>query len=417
MIIFSKFELMVGLRYLRAKQKNSFVSFISLVSILGIALGVAALITVLSVMNGFQQEIRSKMIGVTAHMQITSASNSIGDWQSVGKLTMQNKNVVNYAPYLEGQALVSFDGSVSGAIVRGVDADYESKVDDITKAITFGSFASLKQESFNIVIGKDLSRQLGAGIGDKITLITPDGNVSPVGMTPRLKQFTITGLFDTHMQQYDSGLIFIGLKQAQVLFKVPNSVTGVRLRVNDVLQTQSIKEQLYTILPGDLIVQDWMSQNQNYFSAVALEKKMMFVILSLIIAVAAFNLVSTLVMTVNDKKADIAILRTMGASQTNIMKIFMLQGGTSGIIGTLSGTILGVLLAYFIGDIVHGIELLTHTKLISGDVYLIDYLPSKIEFSDVFSIFTISILLSILATIYPSRSAAKINPAEALRYE
>lgn len=417
MTIFSKFELMVGLRYLRAKQKNSFVSFISLVSIIGIALGVAALIIVLSVMNGFQKEIRNKMIGVTAHMQITSASNSISDWQALGKLALQNKNILNYAPYIDGQALVSFDGSVSGALIRGVDATYEPKVDDITQAIIAGSFASLNQESFNIVIGKDLAHQLGAGIGDKITLITPDGNVSPVGMTPRLKQFTITGLFDTHMQQYDSGLIFIGLKQAQILFKVPDSVTGVRLKVNDVLQTQSIKEQLYAALPGDLIVQDWMSQNQNYFSAVAMEKKMMFVVLSLIIAVATFNLVSTLVMTVNDKKADIAILRTMGASQTNIMKIFMLQGGVSGIIGTLSGTILGILIAYFIGDIVHGIELITHTKLINGDVYMIDYLPSQVKFSDVFSIFSVSILLSILATIYPSRSAAKINPAEALRYE
>ena len=417
MTIFSKFELMVGLRYLRAKQKNSFVSFISLVSIIGIALGVAALIIVLSVMNGFQKEIRNKMIGVTAHMQITSASNSISDWQALGKLALQNKNILNYAPYIDGQALVSFDGSVSGALIRGVDATYEPKVDDITQAITDGSFASLNQESFNIVIGKDLAHQLGAGIGDKITLITPDGNVSPVGMTPRLKQFTITGLFETHMQQYDSGLIFIGLKQAQILFKVPDSVTGLRLKVNDVLQTKSIKEQLYAALPGDLIVQDWMSQNQNYFSAVALEKKMMFVILSLIIAVATFNLVSTLVMTVNDKKADIAILRTMGASQTNIMKIFMLQGGVSGVIGTLSGTILGVLIAYFIGDIVHGIELITHTKLITADVYNVDYLPSQIEFSDVFSIFSVSILLSILATIYPSRSAAKINPAEALRYE
>ena len=408
---------MVGLRYLRAKQKNSFVSFISLVSIIGIALGVAALIIVLSVMNGFQKEIRTKMIGVTAHMQITSASNSISDWQALGKLALQNKNILNYAPYIDGQALVSFDGSVSGALIRGVDATYEPKVDDITQAIIAGSFASLNQESFNIVIGKDLAHQLGAGIGDKITLITPDGNVSPVGMTPRLKQFTITGLFDTHMQQYDSGLIFIGLKQAQILFKIPDSVTGVRLKVNDVLQTQSIKEQLYAALPGDLIVQDWMSQNQNYFSAVAMEKKMMFVVLSLIIAVATFNLVSTLVMTVNDKKADIAILRTMGASQANIMKIFMLQGGVSGIIGTLSGTIFGVLIAYFIGDIVHGIELITHIKLINGDVYMIDYLPSQIKFSDVFSIFSVSILLSILATIYPSRSAAKINPAEALRYE
>jgi lipoprotein-releasing system permease protein len=258
---------------------------------------------------------------------------------------------------------------------------------------------------------------MGVGIGDKVTIITPDGQITPAGMIPRLKQFTVSGIFDTHMAEYDSSLAYIGLKQAQILFQTPNTVTGIRLKVNDVMKTQQIKQQLYGILPGDFIIQDWIDQHQNYFAAVAMEKKMMSVILFLIIAVAAFNLVSTLVMSVNEKKSDIAILRTMGASQASVMKIFMLQGAISGIIGTLSGTILGVLLAYFVGDIVHGIELVTHTQLISGAVYMIDYLPSKIEFSDVASIFVASIVLSILATIYPSRSAAKINPAEALRYE
>lgn len=415
--MFSKFELMVGMRYLRAKQKNSFVSFISLVSIIGIALGVAALITVLSVMNGFQREIRSKIIGVSAHMQILSADNSIPNWQQLGELSLQDKNILAYAPYIDGQGLISFDGSVGGVLIRGVDASYEPKVDDIAKSISSGSFSSLESSAFNTVIGKDLARQLGVGIGDKITIITPDGQITPAGMVPRLKQFTVSGIFDTHMAEYDSSLAYIGLKQAQLLFKTPNSVTGIRLKVNDVMQTQSIKQQLYSILPGQYIVQDWIDQHANYFSAVAMEKKMMFVILTLIVAVAAFNLVSTLVMTVNDKKSDIAILRTMGASEKNIMKIFMLQGGISGIIGTLSGTILGVILALTVGDIVHGIELITHTKLIPGAVYFIDYLPSQVEFSDVFTIFSVSILLSVFATIYPSRSAAKINPAEALRYE
>lgn len=415
--MFSKFELMVGLRYLRAKQKNSFVSFISLVSIIGITLGVAALITVLSVMNGFQREIRNKIIGVTAHMQVMAADNALTNWQSVGDATLNNKHVISYAPYIDGQGLVSFNGSVSGVLIRGVDANYEPKVDDITGKMAQGSLKSLESTAYNIIIGKDLARQLGASLGDKITIITPDGQITPAGMIPRLKQFTITGIFDTHMYEYDSSLVYIDLGHAQVLFKTQGSVTGLRLKVDDVMKTQQIKDQLYPLLPDTIIIQDWIDQHQNYFSAVAMEKKMMFVILTLIVAVAAFNLVSTLVMTVNDKRADIAILRTMGASQRSIMKIFMLQGGVSGIIGTVSGTILGVILAIFIGDLVHAIEIITHTKLISADVYMIDYLPSQVEFSDVASIFCVSIVLSIVATIYPSRTAARTNPAEALRYE
>lgn len=415
--MFTKFEIFVGLRYLKAKQKNSFVSFISLISIVGIALGVAALIVVLSVMNGFQREIRSKIIGVTSHMQIMSAANSIEDWQKIGDMAKQNPHVLAYAPYIDGQGLLSFSGNVSGVLIRGVEPNLEKSVDDIVNATVQGSFNSLNESGFNIAIGQTLAKSIGAGIGDKITIITPDGQITPAGMIPRIKQFTVGAIFNTHMQEYDSSLVFIGLNQAQILFKIPNNVSGIRLKVDDVMQTQQIKQQLYTTMPDDIIIRDWIDQHQNYFSAVAMEKKMMFVILSLIVAVAAFNLVSTLVMTVNDKKSDIAILRTMGASEKNIMKIFMLQGGISGIIGTISGTVLGVILAYFIGDIVHSIELITHTKIISGDVYLIDYLPSQVELSDVSSIFCISIILSILATLYPSRSAAKTNPAEALRHE
>ena len=415
--MFNRFEITVGLRYLKAKQKNGFVSFISLVSIIGIALGVAALITVLSVMNGFQREIQSKIIGVTAHMQIMDASGMLQNWQELANIAKKNSQVLQYAPYVDGQALVSFDGNVSGVLVRGVDPKLEPGVDDIGNHMIKGRATSLIPGKFDVVIGQELAKQLGVAVGNKITLITPQGQITPAGTIPRLKQFTVTGIFNVHMYEYDSSLILINLADAKILFKVGQSVSGVRLRVADVMQTQQIKEQLEQVLPDNTIVSDWIDQHQNYFSAVEMEKKMMFVILTLIVAVAVFNLVSTLVMTVNEKKADIAILRTMGASQTNIMRIFMIQGGLSGIIGTVSGTGLGLLLATYIGDIVHLFEILTGSKLINSDVYLIDYLPSQINLSDVVSIFSISIILSIVATLYPSRNAAKIDPAEALRYE
>ncbi len=415
--MFTKFELSVGLRYLRAKQKNSFVSFISMVSIIGIALGVMALITVLSVMNGFQRDIRNKIIGVTAHMQITSADNKLNHWQQIGDSTLENKHILSYAPYVDGQGLISFDGNVNGIMLRGVEPQFETKVDDLHTSMVKGNFDELQSGKFNIIIGEALAKQLGATIGDKITIITPNGQITPAGMIPRIKQFTISGIFNVHMYEYDSSFAFINIQDAQTLFKMGDSVTGVRLKVDNVMQTQLIKQQLSMNLPETLLVNDWIDQHQNYFSAVQMEKKMMFVVLSLIIAVAAFNLVATLVMTVNDKKADIAIMRTMGASKNSILKIFLIQGGVSGIIGTVSGTILGLLLAENVGKLVHFIELATGSKLISSDVYLIDYLPSQIIFSDVFSIFCISIILSLLATLYPSYRAAKTNPVEALRYE
>ena len=416
--MFNKFEITIGLRYLKAKQKSSFVSFISLVSIVGIALGVAALITVLSVMNGFQREIRSKIIGVTSHMQLMDASGNLNNWQQIAELTQKsNKHVLQYAPYVDGQALVSFDNNVSGVLVRGVEPKFESTVDNVGANMVQGSANSLIDGAFNVVIGYGLAKQLGVEVGDKITLITPDGQITPAGMLPRVKQFNVSGIFNVHMYEYDSSLVLINLHDAQVLFKMANGVSGIRLKVDDVMQTQKIKYGLEGHLPENIIITDWIEQHQNYFAAVDLEKKMMFVILTLIVAVAAFNLVSTLVMTVNDKKTDIAILRTMGASKKNIMHIFMIQGGVSGIIGTVSGTILGIVMALNVGRIVHLIEIVTGTKLVNADVYLIDYMPSQIIPSDVISIFIVSIVLSVIATIYPSWSASRTDPVEALRYE
>ena len=416
--MFNKFEITVGLRYLRAKQKSSFVSFISLVSIVGIALGVAALITVLSVMNGFQKEIRGKIIGVTAHMQLLDASGNLKNWHQIAELTQKsNLHVLQYAPYVDGQALVSFDSNVSGVMVRGIEPTFERGVDNIDESLVQGSTKTLESGAFNIVIGSGLAKQLGVEVGDKITLITPDGQITSAGMLPRVKQFTVSGIFNVHMYEYDSSLALINLHDAQVLFKLADGVTGIRLKVDDVMQTQKIKYALEGYLPENIIITDWIEQHQNYFSAVELEKKMMFVILTLIVAVAAFNLVSTLVMTVNDKKTDIAILRTIGASKRSIMHIFIIQGGISGIIGTVSGTIFGIIMALNVGSIVHFIETITGTKLVNADVYLIDYLPSQIIPSDVISIFIVSILLSIVATLYPSYSASRTDPVEALRYE
>ncbi len=416
--MFNKFEITVGLRYLKAKQKSSFVSFISLVSIVGIALGVAALITVLSVMNGFQKEIRGKIIGVTSHMELLGASGSLKNWHQIATLTQKSsQHVLQYAPYVNGQALASFDSSVSGILVRGIEPAFERNVDNIDENMVQGSTKTLESGAFNVVIGFGLAKQLGVEVGDKITFITPDGQVTPAGMLPRVKQFTVSGIFNVHMYEYDSSLVLINLHDAQVLFKLADSVTGIRLKVDDVMQTQKIKYALEGYLPENIIITDWIEQHQNYFSAVELEKKMMFVILTLIIAVAAFNLVSTLVMTVNDKKTDIAILRTMGASKRSIMNIFIIQGGISGVIGTVSGTILGIIMALNVGGIVHFIETITGAKLVNADVYLIDYLPSQVIPSDVISIFTVSILLSIVATLYPSYSASRTDPVEALRYE
>ena len=367
-------------------------------------------------MNGFQREIRAKIIGATAHMQVMDASGTLQNWQSVTGKIMQNKHVLQSAPYVDGQALISFDGNVSGVLLRGIEPKLEANVDSIGKHMISGR-ENLAPGKFDVVIGQDLAKQLGVAVGDRITVVTPDGQITPAGTIPRLKQFTITGIFNLHMYEYDSSLILINMQDAQVLLKMGSGVSGIRLMVDDVMQTQKIKDELEQSLPDNIVVTDWIEQHQNYFSAVELEKKMMFVILTLIVAVAVFNLVSTLVMTVNDKKADIAILRTMGASKKNIRNIFMLQGGLSGIVGTVSGTILGLLLATYIGNIVHVVELITGSKLINSDVYMIDYLPSQINFADVVSIFIVAIILSIIATIYPSQNAAKIDPAEALRYE
>lgn len=410
------FEWLIGLRYSRARRRNGFISFISLVSILGITLGVAALIIVLSVMNGFQEEVRNRLLGATSHLEVTGYDNVLADWQQAAQQIGKQPDVLASAPYVLGQALVNAGGVSTGLMVRGILPAEESRVAAFAEHMVRGRLDSLQADEFNIVLGAGLAGQLGVTVGDKVTIITPQGQVTPAGMLPRIKQFTVSGIFRMDAYQYDAGLALIHLHDAQKLYRLADNVSGLRVKLTDLFKAPAIALQFTQQMPQYLFI-DWAQQNANYFRAVQIEKRMMFIILSLIIAVAAFNLVSTLVMVVTDKKADIAILRTLGAPATSIMKIFMIQGSLSGLIGTFSGVFLGVLVAANIDVIIPALEKMLGFNFLSPAVYQITELPSKVLLSDVSTIAVISLLLSFLATLYPSWRAARIHPAEALRYE
>lgn len=411
------FETLIALRYVRAKRQESFISFISLVSVIGIALGVAALIIVLSVMNGFQKEIRTKMLGVASHLEASGVNGQLADWGSVQKALAGDPRVVATAPFVNAQGLLSSAGSVRGALIRGIDPAQEPGVVDVGEHMVVGKLTDLKPGGFGIVMGVEMARALGVGVGDKVNLITPEGQFTPAGMLPRLKTFTVAGLFKVGMFEYDSGFAMIDLSDAQRLFRLGGNVSGVRVKLTELMQAPQVKHDLYARVPDNVVLTDWTDMNASYFRAVQIEKRMMTIILTLIVAVAAFNLVSTLVMVVTDKRADIAILRTLGASPGSIMRIFMLQGALSGVIGTVSGVAGGVLIALNLDRIVPVIEAMLGTKLLSSDVYMIDHLPSDVQFADVSTIAIIALLLAFFATLYPSWRAARMQPAEALRYE
>jgi lipoprotein-releasing system permease protein len=412
-----QYELLVGLRYTRAKRRNHFISFISLTSMLGIALGVAALIVVLSVMNGFQKEVRARILGVVAHVQITGADNRLADWRSVAREAAENPAVKAAAPFVNAQGMLMLGASVRGVLVRGVLPDLEQKVAEIGLRMVEGRLESLAPGEFRIVLGAELARALGARVGDKVTLIAPQGLVTPAGILPRLKQFTVTGVFEVGMFEYDSTLALIHLADAQKLYGMGEDASGVRLKLKDLFQSREVTRDLFTRLRGDLYISDWTRSHANYFRAVQIEKTMMFIILLLIVAVAAFNIVSTLVMAVTDKQPDIAILRTLGASPGGIMKIFVVQGALIGVIGTLLGVAGGVVLALNIDVVVPFLERVFSIQFLSREVYYITELPSDLQSGDVIAIGLVSLLLSLLATLYPSWRAARVNPAEALRYE
>ena len=417
------YELLIGLRYTRAKRRNQFVSFISMISMLGIALGVAALIVVLSVMNGFQTELRGRILAVVSHIQISGAGGEMANWPQVAEQSLKQPGVLAAAPFVQAQGMLSFGSSVRGAMVRGVLPDLEDKVVDFRAHMKEGSLASLAPgssdatEAFNIVLGSELARALGVFVGDKVTVIAPQGVVTPAGVIPRLKTFTVSGLFEVGMFEYDSGLALIRLEDAQRLYRMDDRVSGVRLKLDDLFKAPAIARQLASRLDTAAFISDWTRSHANFFRAVQIEKNMMFIILSLIVAVAAFNIVSTLVMAVTDKQADIAILRTLGASPTSVMAIFMVQGALIGFIGLGLGIAGGVALALNIDVVVPFIERLLGTQFMSKEVYYISNLPSELQWKDVTTITFVSFVLSLVATIYPSWRASRVNPAEALRYE
>lgn len=410
-------ELLIGLRYVRAKRRNHFIGFISIVSMLGIAIGVMALIVVLSVMNGFQKELRARILGVVSHVQISGPDHVLRQWREVEQRVLQHPGVLAAAPYVLGQGMLTHQGRVQGVVVRGIDPAAEIQVADVGRHMRAGSLEALQPGEFGIVLGIDLARLLGVFPGDKVVLVVPQGMVTPAGVLPRLKQFTVTGVFEVGMYEYDSGFALVHLADAQALFRLGEAVSGVRLKLDDLFAAPRMARELSAALPGDLYVSDWTRQHSNFFRAVEIEKRVMFIILTLIVAVAAFNIVSTLVMVVTDKRADIAILRTMGASPGSITGIFMVQGSLIGVIGTLLGVVGGVLLAWNVDVVVPFIESLFGIQFLAKDVYQISELPSELQSRDVFTIAGVSLALSLLATLYPSFRASRVNPAEALRYE
>jgi len=413
------FEWLVGLRYTRAGKRsarNSFISFISLISMAGIALGVAALIIVLSVMNGFQKEVRDRMLSVLAHIEVSDANGALPDWQQTAQEAFLDKDVKGAAPYVAGQAMMTREDTVRGVVVRGVLPSEEPKVSDVASQIKKGNFNDLRAGEFNIVLGLELARAMQARVGDKVTLIAPQGQVTPAGVIPRLKQFTVVGIFEAGHFEFDSSLAFMHIDDAEKMFRL-SAPSGLRLRIANMQDAPQVAQDLSRILTGDLLIRDWSAQNRTWFAAVQTEKRMMFIILTLIIAVAAFNLVSTLVMTVTDKQADIAILRTLGSSPGSIMKIFMIQGALVGLIGTGIGVAGGVLIALNVDVIVPFIEHVLGVQFLPRDIYLISALPSDLRWHDVSTIGLVAVVLAFLATLYPSWRAARVRPAEALRYE
>jgi lipoprotein-releasing system permease protein len=411
------YELFIGLRYTRSRQRTRAISFISVVSVVCIALGMTALITVLSVMNGFQREIRTRILAVASHVQISGPGGKLVGWERVAAAAAQHPQVVASSPFVVGQGLLTHGSAVRGVLVRGVLPAQEERVAEIGKHMVYGSLEVLKPGEFGIVLGRDLAGALGAAPGDRIVMLAPQGQVTPAGIVPRMRQFTVVGIFQVDHYEFDSGLAVMHMEDAQRLFRFDGAVTGVRLRVQDLFQARAVGREVTRALGPEFYSADWTMQHATFFRAVEIEKRMMFFIVLIIIVVAAFNIVSTLMMAVKDKNPDIAILRTLGASPGSITRIFLIQGTIVGLLGTLLGLAGGISLALNVETVVPFIENLLGFKFLAKDVYQISDLPSELRVPDVVTTAVVSFFLTVLATIYPSWRAAKVNPAEALRYE
>jgi len=415
--MFKPLELYIGLRYTRAKRRNHFISFISLTSTLGIMLGVMALITVLSVMNGFQKEVRERILGMASHATVSAVDGNLQDWQAAMKLAAENPHVIGSAPFVEAQTMLTNGGRVSGAQLRGVMPEYEPSVSTVGEHMKAGTLEALQAGEFGIILGRELALNLGVGVGDKVTVVTPQIRVTPAGTMPRLKRFTVRGIFEVGMGEYDRGVALVHIKDAAKLLRLGEGVTGVRLRLDDLYLAPQVSRQLAGDLPGFYRISDWTYQHRNFFSALRTEKRMMGLILFLIVAVAAFNIVSTLVMVVTDKQSDIAILRTLGMSPGSIMRVFIVQGATLGLIGTLLGISGGVALALNLEQIVGWIERVFSVSFLDPNIYYISTLPSQLNWDDVTRISISAFIITLLATLYPAWRASRTQPAEALRYE
>lgn len=411
------FEFWIGNRYVRSRSGSRFVSLISGISMLGIAIAVAVLIVVLSVVNGFERELKERVLAMTAHASIEDAGDELGDWRSLVELALEDPRVVGAAPYVGGQALMIHGERLSGAELRGVDPGVESRVSGVHTVMTSGSLDSLIAGEFNVVLGIELARQLAVDVGDRLTVTLAEGIVTPAGVVPRTKRFTVSGIYRVGMYEFDRRLAFINLSDAQRLYRLGDAVSGVRLAVDDVFAAPTVVREVAIAHAAPVMISDWTRRHVNFFRSIQITKSILFVILLLVIAVAAFNIVSTLVMVVKDKQADIAILRTVGARPSSILGVFITQGSIIGITGTISGVVIGVLLAVNLETVVAFLESTFGIKFLAADVYFISDLPSELRWRDVLQIASIALLLALMSTIYPAWMAARTAPAEALRYD